>query len=100
MAATKSPSAIDPDHKTLDRWFRKQGIAPRWWSNQPGDVYGPHSHGYLKILFCAEGTITFHTDDGDVQLGPGDRLDIDPGTEHAATVGPDGVTCVEASLER
>ncbi|GIU99268.1 MAG: hypothetical protein KatS3mg014_0884 [Actinomycetota bacterium] len=39
----------------------------------------------------------FHTADGDLELRPGDRLDLDPGTEHAATVGPEGVTCIEAS---
>jgi hypothetical protein len=38
----------------------------------------------------------FHTREGDVRLGPGDRLDIEPGTEHAATVGSEGVTRVEA----
>jgi quercetin dioxygenase-like cupin family protein len=49
------------------------------------------------VLFCLGGSITFHLDDGDVELGPGDRLDIEPGTEHAATVGPNGCSCVEAS---
>jgi len=39
----------------------------------------------------------FHTDEGDLELRPGDRLDLEPGTRHAATVGPDGVECVEAS---
>jgi quercetin dioxygenase-like cupin family protein len=48
-------------------------------------------------LYCAEGTITFHLGSGDVELAAGDRLDIEPGTEHAATVGGAGVTCVEAS---
>ena len=38
-------------------------------------------------LFCLEGSIVFHTRDGDVVLASGDRLDLDPGTEHAATVG-------------
>jgi mannose-6-phosphate isomerase-like protein (cupin superfamily) len=38
----------------------------------------------------------FHLRDRDVELRPGDRLDIEPGTEHAAAVGPQGVTCVEA----
>ena len=38
----------------------------------------------------------FHLADQDVELRAGDRLDIEPGTEHAATVGPDGVRCVEA----
>lgn len=39
----------------------------------------------------------FHLPDGDVTLVAGDRLDVPPRTEHAATVGQDGVTCVEAS---
>jgi hypothetical protein len=43
------------------------------------------------------GSILFHTRDGDVALTAGDRLDLEPGTEHAATVGPDGCGCVEAS---
>ena len=29
--------------------------------------------------------------------GFGDRLDLEPGTGHAATVGPGGCRCVEAS---
>lgn len=41
----------------------------------------------------------FHTREGDFDLGPGDRLDIPPGTEHAATVGPGGVECMEAPKE-
>jgi hypothetical protein len=39
----------------------------------------------------------FHVDGDDVEIGPGDRLDIEPGTDHSATVGPEGVRCVEAS---
>jgi D-lyxose ketol-isomerase len=50
------------------------------------------------VLVCQQGAIVFHTTDGDVPLSPGDRLDLEPGTEHAATVGPHGVTCVEAAL--
>ncbi len=49
------------------------------------------------MLFCLDGSIVFHTDDGDVELLPGDRLDLEPGTGHAATVGPEGCECVEAS---
>jgi len=47
-------------------------------------------------LFCLAGSITFHLDGGDVVLGPGDRLDIEAETEHSATVGPNGCSCVEA----
>ncbi len=76
--------------------MRDEGLEPRRWSNAPGDTYGWHDHPYHKVLFCSEGSIVFHTRDGDVELRPGDRLDIEPGTEHAATVGPEGVSCVEA----
>jgi quercetin dioxygenase-like cupin family protein len=69
----------------------------RWWSNGPGDRYGWHAHDYHKVLYCASGSIVFHTREGDVSISAGDRLDLAPGTEHAATVGPDGVSCVEAA---
>jgi cupin superfamily acireductone dioxygenase involved in methionine salvage len=49
------------------------------------------------VLFCLDGSITFHLREGDVTLEAGDRLDLPPGTEHAATVGPRGCSCVEAS---
>ena len=77
--------------------FDAEGLDPSTWGNAPGDTYGWHSHGYHKVLYCVSGSIVFHLRDGDVELGPGDRLDVPPGTEHAATVGPDGVECMEAS---
>jgi cupin domain len=78
--------------------FKSEGCStPRPWGNAPGDAYGWHSHRYHKVLFCLDGSITFHTRDGDVELTSGDRLDLPPGIEHAATVGALGCSCVEAS---
>jgi quercetin dioxygenase-like cupin family protein len=48
------------------------------------------------VLFCLAGSITFHTDEGDVELTAGDRLDLPAGTPHAATVGRNGCACIEA----
>ena len=48
------------------------------------------------MLFCLEGSIVFHTDEGDIALRRGDRLDLPPGTTHGAIVGPDGCACIEA----
>ncbi len=80
------------------RAFVAEGCSPpRAWGNGPGDTYGRHSHDYHKVLFCLEGSITFHLSDGDEILITGDRLDLEPGTEHAATVGADGCSCIEAS---
>jgi uncharacterized cupin superfamily protein len=47
-------------------------------------------------LFCVEGSIVFHTDEGDMALEAGDRLDLPAGAGHAASVGPMGCACVEA----
>jgi quercetin dioxygenase-like cupin family protein len=86
-----------PSRDELDERLAREGLDARWWGNGPGDTYGWHSHHYHKVLFCQQGSITFHMRDRDVELHAGDRLDIEPGTEHAATVGPRGVSCVEAS---
>lgn len=75
-----------------------EGAGPaRRWANGPGDRYGRHDHPYHKVLFCLSGSIVFHLDDRDVELGPGDRLDLPAGTAHAATVGPAGCECVEGT---
>ena len=77
--------------------FAAEGLEPHAWSNAAGHRYAPHAHPYHKVLYCVAGSITFHTAEGDTTLHPGDRLDLPPGTEHGATVGPDGVTCMEAA---
>jgi quercetin dioxygenase-like cupin family protein len=85
-----------PARADLEKRLRDAGLEPRGWSNGAGDRYEWHEHGYHKVLYCLSGGIVFHTDEGDLELGPGDRLDVTPGTRHAATVGSRGVECVEA----
>ncbi len=86
-----------PRPEEIEAALRAQGLVPDAWGNGPGDRYGWHRHDYQKVLYCVSGSITFHTrEEGDLPLGPGDRLEIDAATDHAATVGPDGVRCVEA----
>jgi quercetin dioxygenase-like cupin family protein len=95
MGASKAERAVEPSVDAIERELAGEGLRVQWWSNAPGDTYARHSHGYHKVLFCEGGSITFHTDDGDVELEPGDRLDVEPLTEHGATVGPKGVRCAE-----
>ena len=85
----------------LEARLGAQGLAPTSWSNAPGDTYAAHQHGYDKVMVTARGSITFHLVDlgRDVDLSTGERLDLPAGTAHAATVGPDGVTCLEAHLD-
>ena len=77
-----------------------QGLTPSSWSNAPGDTYAAHEHGYDKVLVATRGSITFHLVDigRDLVLSAGERLDLPAGTSHAATVGAQGVTCLEAHL--
>jgi quercetin dioxygenase-like cupin family protein len=84
---------------SIEQQFAAEGLVPHYWSNAPGDTYGWHLHTYHKVLYCVRGSIVFHTPDGDTELHPGDRLDLPPGVKHAATVGPDGVTCLEAAKQ-
>jgi quercetin dioxygenase-like cupin family protein len=81
--------------------FARESLSPHRWSNGPGDVYAPHTHGYHKVLFCLRGSIVFTLTDTTERfdLHPGDRLDIEPHTSHSAVVGDRGVTCVEAARE-
>ncbi len=92
-----TPEAISGREQALAVFAAEGCSGPRPWGNRPADTYGRHAHGYHKVLFCLDGSITFHLPDGDVMLRAGDRLDLEPGTEHAATVGPRGCSCIEAS---
>jgi cupin superfamily acireductone dioxygenase involved in methionine salvage len=64
--------------------------------NGPCDTYGWHEHGYEKVLYCVRGQIVFHIASDDIDLEPGDKLDLPPHTAHAATVGAEGVHYIEA----
>jgi len=95
VRASKTTGAVARD-QALAIFTDERCSAPRSWGNGPGDAYGWHEHPCGKVLFCLEGSIVFHTDEGDVSLDAGDRLDLPAGTPHAATVGPTGCSCVEA----
>jgi quercetin dioxygenase-like cupin family protein len=90
----------DPEPPSAERVaarLRAEGVEPYAWSNTPGDEYGTHRHGYTKLLMCAAGSITFRIGPkaDAVELGPGDGFVLPAGTEHSASVGPTGCTCLE-----
>jgi quercetin dioxygenase-like cupin family protein len=98
VATTIEKSTIEaPGRDDIKARFEEEGLTPHSWGNEPGYEYEWHSHDYHKVLYCVSGSIVFHTEEGDFDLGPGDRLDVEAGTGHSATVGPDGVQCMEAA---
>ena len=87
-----------PDEKELEDRFRQEGMSPRSWASPPGEQFSWHAHDYHKVLYCLSGSIVFTTEEhGDLELHPGDRLDVEAGTRHAAVAGSDGVRCMEAA---
>jgi quercetin dioxygenase-like cupin family protein len=84
-----------PTRAEVEERLRADGLDWSAWGNSPNDRYDWHDHSYRDLVWCVAGSITFHTVDGDHELRPGDHLDLDPGTPHAASVGADGVECLE-----
>jgi uncharacterized protein YjlB len=83
---------------SLSTRLAAEGLVAQAWSNGPGDQYRAHDHDYDKVIVVAEGSIVFGipgTKAG-LQLEKGDRLELSAGTVHDASVGPVGVTCLEA----
>lgn len=75
-----------------------EGLDPGAWSNGPGDRYDSHHHAYDKVIVVTAGSITFGLVEGPTALAVGDRLELPARTHHDASVGPDGVVCLEAHL--
>ncbi len=90
-----------PDERVLREYFRMEGLSPYAWSNMPGDTYAAHTHPYDKVIYVVRGLITWVLPQAnqEIETRAGDRLDLPRGTVHAARVGSEGVTCLEAHKE-
>jgi quercetin dioxygenase-like cupin family protein len=86
------------DAAALARRLADEGLDAGTWSNGPGERYGTHEHAYDKVIVAASGSIVFGVPGGPIRLATGDRLELPSETSHDATVGPDGVACLEAHL--
>ncbi|MEM7345955.1 MAG: cupin, partial [Chloroflexota bacterium] len=89
-----------PTEVELEAALVDQQLRVYRWSNEPDDIYSSHTHGYNKILYVVQGSIKFEfpTRHKNLSLIQGDRLEIPSGIRHSATVGPQGVTCLEAHV--
>jgi quercetin dioxygenase-like cupin family protein len=101
LRITRWNKAEQPSETDLRRIYTAEGLSPYTWSNAAGDVYPAHAHGYHKVLMVVRGSITWALPQSGQQIEThaGDRIDLPRGTLHAARVGPDGVTCLEAHID-
>jgi len=88
---------VTPTFDELMTKLRSEASGCYSWSNGPGDRYAPHTHGYEKVLYCVDGSITFvlESEGRKLELNAGDRMVLPAGTVHSAVVGTSGCTCIE-----
>jgi len=91
-------NSVPPTQSILWQLMTDEGLDPYSWSNEPFDTYSAHSHSYNKVIYVAQGSITFGLPELGQQLAlkAGDRLDLPAGMVHDAHVGAQGVVCLEA----
>lgn len=81
----------------LEKKLAEEGYSLHTWSNGPDFWYPVHDHPYHKIIVVLEGSIAFYlpAEKREVQMKKGGRLELAPRTAHSASVGLEGVTCLE-----
>lgn len=97
LQVTPWSGSASPTQSTLWQLMADEGLSPYAWSNGPHDTYAAHSHSYNKVIYVVQGSITFGSPElgKELTLKAGDRLDLPAGTVHNATVGAQGVVCLE-----
>jgi len=54
------------------------------WCDGAGSFYDWHTHPYEEVRWVYEGEIVIGTEEGEIILKAGDRLDLPPGAKHWA----------------
>lgn len=77
-----------------ERWMQKfeaEGFASVYeWHDPAETVYEPHTHQGKVSMFVTDGGATFTIGGATKEVKTNERLDIAPGVEHSAVVGPQG----------
>jgi len=87
-----------PGEAELRYTMRSTGMDPKRWTHLAGEGHSAHSHEYHSVIYCVEGSLRFvltDEEDRQIELKPGDRLDIPAGIRHLAVAGKDGGAYLE-----
>ncbi|MCO6449455.1 MAG: hypothetical protein J5I90_01585 [Caldilineales bacterium] len=96
---TKWNWGADVREDELRAQMNSEGLRPYVWSNGPDYEYSAHTHSYTKVIYVVRGSITFilPAANEEIAMAAGDRLELPARVLHAAIVGPEGVSCLEAA---
>lgn len=89
-----------PTEEELRAGMVEQELTVFHWTGESQGTIDGHTHGYHKMLAVVSGSIKFEfpTRHKSINLKAGDQLELPAGLRHTATVGADGVTCLEAHV--
>lgn len=76
--STAGPLQLSALRQELER----EGLTTAWWSEVPGVGVAEHEHPFPEARWVLSGYLRVHVGDEIVDLGPGERLDLPPGTRH------------------
>lgn len=65
------------------------------WHDDKGEHYPPHSHEESVCLVVTKGSMHFEIYGKEMNLHPGDEIEVPKGTIHTSTAGDDGCDFVE-----
>ena len=72
---------------TLRRELEREGMKnTAWWSEVPGVRIEEHEHPFPEARWVLSGYLRVYVGDESIDLGPGERLDLPPGTKHGFEV--------------
>lgn len=81
-----------PRQAELGRRLEDEGFEAMAWSDAAGATYPPHRHERDESLWLVRGELVVEVAGRRHALGPGDRLMLPAGTEHAAVAGRAGAS--------
>jgi quercetin dioxygenase-like cupin family protein len=70
----------------LRRELQHEGLNTAWWSEVPGVRVEEHEHPFPESRWVLSGYLRVYVRDEVIDLGPGERLDLPPGTRHGFEV--------------
>jgi quercetin dioxygenase-like cupin family protein len=62
---------------------------------EPGSVVARHAHENEQLGLVLRGSVTFHVDGDERELGPGDTWRITSNTSHEVRTGPEGAVVID-----
>jgi quercetin dioxygenase-like cupin family protein len=86
------------DRGALIAGLEREGFDVTEWNDPPNTRYGAHSHADQEVRVVVDGSMTIVVAGVEHELRAGDRFDVEPGVEHYAVVGPDGVRYLAGAI--